>query len=46
MVEPKESGTWRLEVEMRDPQTKVELTTGMFKADPSCRVEPLDEPKG
>lgn len=36
----------RLEVEQRDPQTKVELMTGNPKADRSSRAEPpREEPR-
>ncbi len=34
MVEPRETGAWRLEVQLRDPHTKAELTTGKPKVDP------------
>lgn len=41
-----ESRVLRLEEEMRDPQTKVELETWKPKAVPSTKVEPLEVPRG
>lgn len=41
-----DSGALRSEVELRDPQTKAELTTEKPKADLRSRAEALEEPMG